>query len=755
MTPWTAACRSFSKRPPRNPLDFPRRRASTSSIDRQPTVVFLALAIFCLTSGRSALSQVLTNQPLTNAHSIISLPAETAARSLPVKVAGVVTAADPTLKGRFFVQDASGGVFVDNANGRRPDPGDVVAVEGITYPGAYAPTITAPRVRVAGHAPLPAAKPVSVDQLMSGAEDSQRVEITGVVRDARLDGSRLALDLVTGGYRYVAYVTVPTGFRPERLSGAEVLVRGTAAEAHNRSLRQLIQIELYIPGFDDLVVRKPEAVDPFERPALQLARLAQYESGNSLAQRVHVRGVVLLQKPGECVYLQDESGALPVESRQPIQFAPGQEVEAVGFVGFENYLPVLQDASFRPTSRAPAALHPKPVAIEQLQNGLFRADYISLTGRLIERTAIRGRHASAASAPSALVLQSTNFTFTATSADAQGPLDLASIPIGSLLQISGVCLTEIDADGKLKSFEILLSDAGGVRILQQPSWLTASRLLIGLGVLSSILIVIISWSVMLSRQVRQRTDQLKFEITARKESEVRFKAVLSERTRLAQELHDTVEQTLTGIAFQLDTAAKLRERQPDASQRHAELARALMSRSQAEVRQSVWDLRSRALEQFDLASALGESARQSANGSGIQVHVVAHGQPRHLSEVVEENLLRIGQEACANAVKHARANQIHIELQFLENKVILRVRDDGCGFDPATAPGPRQNHFGILGMSERVKRLGGRLAVHSAPGKGATVTVEVPLRSPDEEPPVSNDPSATHEKSRETPHSDC
>src|SRR5262249_33777022 len=157
---------------------------------------------------------------------------------------------------------------------------------------AFAPTITAPQVRKIGNAPLPAAKPVSVEQLMSGAEDSQRVETSGVVRYVRQDPSRLTLDLVTGGHRVRAFLPGSTTIQPESLVGARVRVRGTAAEAHNRSLRQLIAVEIYVPRPGDLLVETPEALDPFERPILPLDRLAQFRRDNSLAQRVHVRGVV-------------------------------------------------------------------------------------------------------------------------------------------------------------------------------------------------------------------------------------------------------------------------------------------------------------------------------------------------------------------------------------------------------------------------------------------------------------------------------
>jgi signal transduction histidine kinase len=694
---------------------------------------------------------------LTNAIDVISLPGDKASLSLKVLVTGVVTAADPTLKGRFFVQDATGGVFVDNVNGPRLRAGELVEISGITYAGAYAPTITAPRVRIKGTAPLPPARPVSVEELMSGAEDSQRIETTGIVRDARVDGSRLTIDLAAGGYRFRAYVAVPAGFQYEKLIGSRVRIRGTAAEAHNRSLRQLIIVEIYIPVLDDLVIEKPEPTDPFEKPVIPLNNLGQYRRDNSLGQRVHVRGVVTLQKNGESLFLQDELGGLQIQSRQSAVCQPGDMVEAAGFPSFENYLPVLQDAVFRKMPRPVAPPQPRPIAIDELQNGLHHAEYVSLTGRLIERTVRPGSGSKLqlSHPTTVLVLQGTNATFAVEAGYSPGQEALAAIQIGSWLRVSGVCLTQIDSDGKLKSFQILLGNSGDLQVLQKPSWLTPQRLLIGFAIVCSGLIVFAGWTVMVSRKnsvlnflirerekaqlalqqandqleerVKARTEQLKFQITARKESELQFKAVLAERTRLAQELHDTVEQTLTGIAMELDTARKLYEKKPQDALAHLELSCDLMSRSQLEVRQSVWDLRRLVQDQFDIASALLENARQLTAGTDIAVELHAQGQIRALPEVLEENFLRIGREAIINVIKHSQAKAVNIELAFAPQRVVLCIHDNGRGFVPQQAVGPDEGHFGLLGMSERIKRLGGQFSLVSAPGAGTTIRVEIGL----------------------------
>ena len=723
---------------------------------------------------------------LTNAMDVISLSADEAARYLKVSVTGVVTAADPVLKGRFFMQDATGGVFVDNVNGPRLKPGDLVEVSGITYPGAYAPTITAPRVRVLGSAPLPPARSVSIEQLASGAEDSQRIEFSGIVRDARVENSRLIIDLASGGYRFRAYAIAPPGSQFQELVGSQVRIRGTAAEAHNRMLRQLIFVEVYVPDLSDLVIEKTEPVNPFDKPVTPLNNLAQYRRDNSLGQRIHVRGVVTFQKPGESLFLEDAVGSLQLQSRQSDVVAPGDVIEAVGFPSIEKNHPVLQDAVFRKTLEPVLPLRPRFVSVDELLNGLHHAEFVSLSGTLIERTIRPGRMStnSPGGPTTILVLQGSNFTFTAQADFGPGHEALAAIPIGSVLRVDGICLTEIDRDGKLQSCQILVRDPAGVQILRRPSWLTPRRLLIGFAVACSVLAVLVGWTIMVSRKnsvlnylirereqaqqalqqandqleerVKARTEQLKFQITARETAEVRFKAVLAERTRLAQELHDTVEQTLTGIALQLDTAAKQYERNPADARSRLELARSLMSRSQLEVRQSVWDLRRLVQDQFDLPGALLENAREITSGINIQVDFQTDGPLRPLPEVVEETFLRIGREALVNVVKHSGAAAVSLRLEFAPQGVLLRIQDNGRGFILPEAPGPTEGHFGLLGMSERVKRIGGRFHVVTAPGQGVTIEAEVPL-DPLPEPLLPDITSLQdiHEEARQNPHPDC
>lgn len=207
----------------------------------------------------------------------------------------------------------------------------------------------------------------------------------------------------------------------------------------------------------------------------------------------------------------------------------------------------------------------------------------------------------------------------------------------------------------------------------------------------------------------------------------RFSLVLEERGRLAREIHDTLAQGFVGISSQLDAVAFTLNGHVDLARKHLELARKMVRHSLTEARRSVMDLRASALEGHDLPAALSEAAHQWTAGSAVQILVDIEGENRPLPEETEQHLLRIAQEAVTNAVKHARASQVHIHLEMASRKLSLRVADNGRGFEQDEAFSEVGGHFGLLGMRERAERLGGELLLHSEPGQGTEVAVTVPI----------------------------
>lgn len=213
------------------------------------------------------------------------------------------------------------------------------------------------------------------------------------------------------------------------------------------------------------------------------------------------------------------------------------------------------------------------------------------------------------------------------------------------------------------------------------------------------------------------------------ELRARYSAVLGERNRIAREIHDTLAQNLAGIALQLDAVNMQTSDIPSSLRQRLEQACNLVRYSLSEARRAVSDLRSDELERRQLAAALPEIAERMAASAALDTKVQVIGTPRRLNPVTEKNLLRIFQEAMANAVKHAGAQTIEVELRYSTDDLVLWVRDDGSGFDTEKIIPLGVGHYGLTGMRERAERIGGRLTLKSELGRGTELLVEVPLQT--------------------------
>jgi PAS domain S-box-containing protein len=237
----------------------------------------------------------------------------------------------------------------------------------------------------------------------------------------------------------------------------------------------------------------------------------------------------------------------------------------------------------------------------------------------------------------------------------------------------------------------------------------------------------------LEDRVEERTVELaranlalQREIAERERAETRERnAVVEERTRMAREIHDTLAQGFTGIVIQLEAAEDAIASDPEAARTHMLRARTLARASLAEARRSVWALRLLDLEADDLAHAFVHLVSNISQESETQIEFALQGVPRPMSQDVEHHLLRLGQEAVTNALKHAEADQIDITLAYQDGHVALSIEDHGQGFDTA-APVYTQG-LGLRGMKERADHIGGQLTIASTPGVGTRVEVLVPL----------------------------
>jgi signal transduction histidine kinase len=206
---------------------------------------------------------------------------------------------------------------------------------------------------------------------------------------------------------------------------------------------------------------------------------------------------------------------------------------------------------------------------------------------------------------------------------------------------------------------------------------------------------------------------------------VGFQERLAERTRIAQELHDTLLQGVLSATFQLDVAEG---QLPEDSPTKPILQRVLqlMGTVTEEGRNALRGLRTTGSDNQSLESAFSRMRQEFPLNGKTDYRVIVDSVTRPIRPLIRDEVYRIGREALLNAFKHAHANRIEIEVEYASRQLRVLVRDDGCGIDPQVLYSGREGHWGLVGIRERSKRIGARLRLRSRIGAGTEVDLTVP-----------------------------
>ncbi len=451
-----------------------------------------------LTAADSALEELHT------AEQVRHLTAEQAAKHYPVRLRGVVTAFDQPLYYRF-IQDETAGIYVGDPGNLEPlTPGELVEIEGTTNPGEYAPIIMPQKVKVLGPGTWPQAKPSSFEQLTSGQEDSQFVEIHGIVRSTALDATKhLMIDIATGGGRLTAYASnLPEG-QVNDLVDSAVRVRGVCVTLFNQQ-RQLFQLRLVVPRAEDVVVEQPAPKDPFSVPTQSIGSLLQFTPGVAYGHRVKVAGTVIYRQGLNTLYIEDEKEGLYVETKRHGPLLVGDRVEVLGFPAKGEYTPMLEDAVYRKIASGPLPVPPQITADEALK-GTYDCRLVRINATLLDRA--RQSHEQF------VMLQAADgYIFRASLEGKEGGTGFAYLQSGTKVAVTGVCLIETGndwhngSDWRAKSFRILLRSPGDIFVLKYPPWWTLQKMLWMVGVLVCAVLVAFSWVAVLGSRVRVQTE---------------------------------------------------------------------------------------------------------------------------------------------------------------------------------------------------------------------------------------------------------
>ena len=703
--------------------------------------------------------------PLSRIAEIKELPLAEAASAVPVRLRATVTYRDGS---HFTIQDSSGGIFVelslartrkvwqgDEAEMSRLQAGSLIELDALTDRGGFAPMLLPRTLRILGQTALPDPEPMDPLRFFSGAQNSRRVEVRGVVQEAR-KGIRSKLHLDANPGRFL--LDVPSGNLPgaAALVDAEVRITGVAHARFNSRGEFLMPI-LRITRADDVVVEKPPPAAPFDLPLTPLAEISTFRPEPRRGHRVRVEGVVTYLEPGRVLYLQDGRTGLRVQALARQGSAVGDRVTVAGFVDETQLIRTLKGAVVKTLGKAqevraveisPDVILAKPNSQTNPQTswdvpGDCNGRLIRFQARLIEvQTSPSGDHT--------LYFRTAQNTILAR-LKAPATLDPTAVQPGCHLQVTGIAQLGFDSTDIIEAsqvptcVEILLRTPRDLAVLQAPSWLTIHLAVQVLALVAGALVLALLWGWQLRRRVRAQAITLAEAMQTHRNSELEFAAAQRERQQLAADLHDGLQQIVVGAAFRLEAAEAYEHEATPALRIQLRAARAAVRRTLEALRQSVQSLREVDGGEQEFSKLIERMASGIDHWPTGAVRVLTEGDPFHLNRQSMGSLLMLIQEAAANAFSHGQATRVTVHLHYSASELVVRIVDDGHGFDPEAAPAAADGHFGLESMRHRARWLGGSVEFRSAPGKGTTIVIRLPRKQVESESQLSPgpDPSAS------------
>ena len=486
------------------PFANPIRRATTRSVG--------GLSILAALASATSAAQHPPDQAhlLTTVAQVRALTLAQARQRYPIHLKGVITYRAPEYQVTFF-QDETAGIFVwIEQSDLQITVGSLVEVDGNTTPGDFAPSIEHARIRILGRAALPEPSRKSLQDLLTGKEDSQWIAVNGIVHSVALE-ERLPPDMRKGPPQLVLGIASGNSklkvrirnFRRDRdysyLVDSSITVRGACGTLFN-DRRQLVGIQIFAPSVDQVTVDQPSPANPYALPVLPVNSLMQFTSAQVSGRRMRVQGVVTWRDPGHSIFVQDASGGLVVESEQVTGAEPGDLVDAIGFPTAGGYAPILQDGGFRRIGQRGS---PPPLNLTTATSlsGDHDAELVKINGRLLDQSVRGGRRV--------FTLQLGTVTFTAQLPEPAVTDQLLSIRDGSQLQILGIWSVETDEYRRPTSYRVLLRSAGDIVVLQRASWWTGLRLLGLLAALVGVILLGSMWVAVLRHRVEEKTETVR------------------------------------------------------------------------------------------------------------------------------------------------------------------------------------------------------------------------------------------------------
>lgn len=674
---------------------------------------------------------------LTSVAAVNALDRRYPAKGFSVHLEGIVQGL--VLHG-IVVKDASGSVIVKSRTGDSFSPGDQVDIRGYVQIDGFGEirVMATNMVRLA-HGPVPAVMTVTPAEIETGRYNLSPVKVEGVVTKAFSDeiDHEWSWFHVRSPHGQIA-VSLSESVSQEYLDNlidATVSVTGIC-ELHNHGYRRFIGMRISVYDKSDVHVIKPAPANPFDAPPINVTTDLMRLPQNDFLHRQRLSGhVVAAWRGNELMLHTSDDYRLHVKLRKSCGVLPpaGTPVTVVGFICKDTFHVKLTEALMRIDTGPAITDPPSSCTVREVlfgDNGEYLIDPY-FHGRIL-RLKGQVRHVSTTHpGETCISLDDGEYMIS---------VDIGSTPppeVGSVVEVTGACLMDVEPDeggtrfGRIKGFSVISRSPEDIKIISRPPWWTPGRLLTVIVVLSAILAAIFAWNRVLRRIVERRSRALLKSEIAKVGAELR----IDERTRLAVELHDSIAQDLTAISLQIAAAETAQKMKPAAANRHIETADRMLKSCRTELRRCLWDLRGEALEERDFAEAIRKTLRPVVGTSEVAVRVLV--SRTRLSDSTAHAVLRILRELTANAVCHGKAKHVHVAGEQTKGVMRFSVRDDGCGFVPERCPGSDLGHFGLDGIRERIKHLGGTFTLESSPGDGTYARFEFGIAPLNEERPTT------------------
>ncbi len=569
---------------------------------------------------------------------------------------------------------------------------------------------------------------VTPSEFQSGEYDKKRVQMSATIVEAfvdELDPGYVFFVLRNSGEDVYAYICRRfLSVTPESLVGAEVLVWGTPHRPNPTHLYAQRQFD--IPMADAFVVTRP-APDPFAAPDLSTARKCMPAELSALGRRTTRGEVIAVWNSGRSILLASGDNRARVDISTANPPAVGDRIMASGMPETDLRNLNLSRAVWREDDSTPTAELPSPrqLSLRQMHTNKdgARAFMLEFHGRPV-RISANVRSLPGEKVPGRFTCGYGSFDVTvdASAADAMPPLNF-----GDTIEVEGIALCECrnfrpnEPFPQILGYTIVPRSAAGIRVtahasrpLPDSAWYVLGALLTALG-------VAMLWNMSLKRQALKRGTALAREQIARAEADLKT----VERTRISVELHDTIAQNLTGVAFEIETATRTQSKMDDAVAAHLSRAASMLASCRSELRNCLWDLRNDALEEKDMESAIRRALLPHVKGITLQIRF--NVERKRISDNTTHAILQIVRELAVNGIRHGGADSIHIAGTIDGEELLVSVRDNGRGFDTEKAPGVDEGHFGLDGIRSRVEKLSGAFEIESSLGHGTRAMIRIPI----------------------------